>query len=254
MKPFPRISWPFLVSVGLVLVSAACGSQAGSTMGPTGLNTTASISGTVQSGVSAAGVSTARHNAAGVRVTVIGTGASSTTDSSGRFVLTDIQAGKPVSLRFEAPGIDAVLGLGGLVAGQTLTITVSLSHDHATLDDPDDSPSPSPGPSPSPEPSPSPKPPHGHDGEVELKGVVESITPPSLMVAGRVVQTDANTEIKRNGDRIGLADLKLQDKVEVKGTTQADGSVLARKITVDSEGDDDDNGGSGDGDGDGDDQ
>jgi uncharacterized protein DUF5666 len=206
-------------------------------MGPTGLNTTASISGTVQSGVSAAGVSIARHNASGIRVTVIGTGASSTTDSNGRFVLTDIQAGKPVSLRFEAPGIDAVLALGGLVAGQTLTITVTLSHDHATLDDPDDSPSPSPSPSPNPNPMPSPSPsPHDHDGEVEFKGAIESISAPNLMVAGRLVQTDANTKIKRHDNRIGLADLKVQDVVEVEGTTQTDGSVLAQKITVESEG------------------
>jgi hypothetical protein len=237
MKQFPRISWPFVVSVGLVLVSAACGSQTGSTTGPTGLNTTANIKGTVQSGVSAAGVSVARHSAAGVRVTVIGTGASATTDSSGRFVLTDIQAGQPVSLRFEAPGLDAVLALGGLVAGQTLTITVTLSNGHATLDDPDDSPSPSPGPPPSPEPSPTPKPPHGHDSEVEFQGTVEAVNPPNLTVAGRLVQTDANTKIKRHDEPISLTDLKVQDVVEVEGAGQTDGSVLAQKITVENEGD-----------------
>jgi hypothetical protein len=43
------------------------------------------------------------------------------------------------------------------------------------------------------------------------------------------VQTDAHTEFKGHGDRIGLADLKVQDVVEVKGTAQADGSVLASK-------------------------
>jgi hypothetical protein len=69
-----------------------------------------------------------------------------------------------------------------------------------------------------------------------------------MTVAGRLVQTDTNTEFKRNGDRIGLADLKVQDVVEVKGTGQTDGSVLAKKITVESES------GGGDGDNDGDDQ
>ncbi len=251
MQRFVRIPLPLLVAFGLVLVSAACGSQAGSTLGPTAVaTTTASISGTIQTGASAASASMSRHTAAGVKVTVIGTDVSSTTDSSGRFVLSAVPAGKDLSLRFEAPGLDAILSLGGLVPGQTLTISVTLAGGRATITGSDDSPSPSPSPSPTtePSPSPSPKPHHGHEGEVEFKGAIESISPPNMTVAGRLVQTDTNTEFKRNGDRIGLADLKVQDVVEVKGTGQTDGSVLAKKITVESES------GGGDGDNDGDDQ
>ncbi len=66
--------------------------------------------------------------------------------------------------------------------------------------------------------------------EVEFTGAIEMITPPTLKVAGRTVVTDAATEIERDGVRLGLADLHVGDTVEVKGTLQSDGSVLAREI------------------------
>ena len=248
MLRFLRTPLPLLLSLAIVLASAACGSKAMSPSGPSALDTTATISGTVQSGVSAAGVSVAGHDASGIHVSVVGTAVSSTTDSSGRFVLSAVPAGQALTLRFEAPGLDASLSLSGLVPGQTLSITVQLSGGHAVLagsgDSASPSPSPSPAPSPiaSPSPSPSPEPHHGHEDEVEFRGSVEAINPPNLTVAGRLVQTDSSTEFKRQGDRIGLADLKVQDVVEVDGTAQADGSVLATKIEVESkpQGNDDD--------------
>jgi hypothetical protein len=66
--------------------------------------------------------------------------------------------------------------------------------------------------------------------EVEFTGMIEAITPPTLTVAGRVVVTDAATQIERDGMHLALTDLHVGDTVEVKGTLQSDGSVLAREI------------------------
>ena len=52
-----------------------------------------------------------------VRVSVVGTDRSTTTDTQGRFALTGLSAGQ-VTLRFQATGVDARLSLGGLVEGQ----------------------------------------------------------------------------------------------------------------------------------------
>lgn len=68
--------------------------------------------------------------------------------------------------------------------------------------------------------------------EIEFKGVIQSITPPTLMVAGRKVVTNGSTEIRLKDKRGSLTDLKVGQKVEVKGTLQSGGSVLARKIKV----------------------
>jgi len=252
-----RTLLPFVAVVAATLAAAACGSQSGSLLGPSAGQSTATVSGTVDAGGVAAS-SSGRGAAAsdsGIRVSVVGSGLSTMTDPSGRFVISGIPAGT-VTLRFEAPGIDARLELGGLVPGQTLTVAVRISGGRATLagQGPDDSPSPSPTPSPTPSPSPSPG--KGHDGqEIEFTGSVESINPPDLTVAGRVVHTDGGTEISRDGHRIALADLSLNERVEVEGTSQADGSVLAREVQVkdkNDQGDDDDHGG-GDDDGDDDD-
>jgi len=68
--------------------------------------------------------------------------------------------------------------------------------------------------------------------EVEFTGAIGAINPPMLTVGGRTVVTDAATEIERDGMRLGLADLHVGDTVEVKGTVQSDGSVLAREIRL----------------------
>ncbi len=68
--------------------------------------------------------------------------------------------------------------------------------------------------------------------EVEFSGAIGMIAAPNLTVAGRTVVTDAETEIERDDAKIGVADLHVGDVVEVEGTLQADGSVLAREIQV----------------------
>ena len=74
-------------------------------------------------------------------------------------------------------------------------------------------------------------------GETEVAGTVLSIDPAAMTFtidtgdANVTVATDAATEWHGH-DLGGLADLHLGDSVEVEGTTQTDGSVLARSVAV----------------------
>ncbi len=94
--------------------------------------------------------------------------------------------------------------------------------------------------------------------KVKFNGTIQSITlPSSLMVSGTKVVVNGSTEIKKSdgggGDDDGddddddkddddkgsnqgsgsLSSLQVGQRVEVEGTTQSDGSVLAKKIKVD---------------------
>ena len=234
-----------VLAVVLGTWTAACGSRSDSLTEP-GLPPTpgATVQGTVNASVGVSSFSDSSSPAAVTRVTVVGTSLATATDASGRFVLAGVPSGRAL-LRFEGPGIDARLELSGLVDGQVLTIAVQVSGGTARVVS---GPAPSPSPSPRSSPRPSPSPTPGPGGEVEFRGSVESITPPSLVVAGRTVRTDAATRIKRDDRTIALTDLKVGELVEVEGTRQADGNVLARKIKVeDDEGDNgDDHGDDGD--------
>jgi len=120
----------------------------------------ATIEGTVNAAPSALGKSehmvSAAHPVASISVSVVGMSISTTTDSSGHFVLAGLPEGT-VTLRFQGPGIDATLEISGLAAGQTLTISVQASGNEASLvTSPVAAPSPSPSPSASPSASPSP--------------------------------------------------------------------------------------------------
>jgi hypothetical protein len=72
----------------------------------------------------------------------------------------------------------------------------------------------------------------GVQGEVEFTGRVDSVTPPTLRVAGRLVTTDSGTRIERGGDPIALSSIKAGDLVEVEGAPQSDGSVRAKKVKL----------------------
>ena len=212
--------------LGFVIGAAACSSSATSPASPSAPSAGATIQGVVQTGATASSAElSALSTAAGIRVTVVGTSLSTTTDGSGRFVLAGV-AGGSATLRFQGQGIDGSIELSGLVEGQTLTITVRVSGSRPELVSPASpaSPSPSPG------------------KKVEFDGTVESVTPPSLQVSGRTVVTNADTKIKRSGQAIALADIKPGDKVEVEGVSQPDGSVLASKIKLEDDENDDDQG------------
>jgi hypothetical protein len=78
---------------------------------------------------------------------------------------------------------------------------------------------------------------------VDFSGHINSISAPTLMVSGHKVVTNASTRIRKGDKTLGFADLKVGDKVEVEGTSQPDGSVLASKIKVEGSGDGEQNDG-----------
>lgn len=76
----------------------------------------------------------------------------------------------------------------------------------------------------------------GHEAEADLHGTIDSISAPDFFVGGHTIVTDSATLIERGGQYIALSDLAVGDTVEVEGVTQADSSVLARRIEVGGEG------------------
>jgi hypothetical protein len=71
-----------------------------------------------------------------------------------------------------------------------------------------------------------------HDG-AELEGVIDSIAAPRLVVSGHAVVTDSTTVIRAGEETvISFGDLRVGEPVEVAGTAQTDGSLLARLVEV----------------------
>jgi uncharacterized protein (TIGR03437 family) len=78
------------------------------------------------------------------------------------------------------------------------------------------------------------------DDDFEFRGVIEALPSTSgfigdWTVSGRTVRVSASTEIKRKDGQIAVG-----AKAEVEGCLQTDGSVVAKKIEVESDDDDDD--------------
>ncbi len=208
-----------LLATGVTLATVACGGGSSSVTGPqapgaAGPQAGATIAGTVQSG-SAAAAEVGASSVKGLRVSVTGTSLQTTTDGAGRFTLERVPAGR-AELHIEGSGVDARLTLEGLQSGQTLTVTIRVSGSSASIADED-------------------------EDEVELEGKVDSVGASSLVVAGKTVHVDASTRLlDEKGMPIPLSGFKPGDIVEVEGTAQPDGSVLATKVKIEGEHDEDD--------------
>ena len=235
-----RMGVPSAVVVA-ALAAAACGG--GSPSSPDvadarGAIIRGSVQGSSTSGSGGGGLSASSASPT-LKVSVVGTNLSTATDGSGEFVLTGVPTGH-VELRFEGPGLDARLEIGGLSDGQEIQITVRVNGSGVVLV----SGGGSSGPDPSPGPSPSPSPDDGddEDDEVEFTGLLEDIdvSTLTLTVAGRTVQTDGNTRIRQHGDPVPFSTLQVGQTLEVEGFPQTDGSVLARKVTIEDDDNDDD--------------
>jgi hypothetical protein len=67
--------------------------------------------------------------------------------------------------------------------------------------------------------------------EVKFVGAISGVSP--LVVAGRTVVIDGSTRLlDKQNNTVALSFFKAGDRVEVEGTTRADGAVLARKIRL----------------------
>ena len=111
----------------------------------------------------------------------------------------------------------------------------SVSQDAAVLTPapPAPSPSPSPAPTPSPTPVPTPSPaPAPAPTPVSISGILSLLSgtcPNIRFTAGaRLIVADKNTDYSHGGCK----DVSIGDTVQVNGTTQSDGSVLATHIEI----------------------
>jgi len=202
---------------GLAAIAAGCGSGAGSPAGPSsggGAVTPpgATLRGTVEGGPAGSSATDGFHaltGLSGVRVSVVSTTLTTSTDASGQFELGGVPSGR-VQLRFEASGIDARLELEGVSEGQSMNINVHLSSSGAFLAETED-----------------------HRNETALRGRIDAIEGSRLRVLGRLVQTDGLTEVLgRSNTKIAFSALRVGDTVEIEGTNQSDGSLYARKVKL----------------------
>jgi Domain of unknown function (DUF5666) len=146
-------------------------------------------------------------------VTIVGTNISTTVDGNGRFTLTGVPPGD-VRLRFSGSGTDATITLTGVSATDRIIIVVSLNGNTARVesedrDDDDDD-----------------------EAEVEAEGRVSNLSGscPALTFAvqGKTVKTNSATKFQ-HGSCTSIAN---GTRVEVEGTRQADGTILATKVEI----------------------
>ena len=69
-------------------------------------------------------------------------------------------------------------------------------------------------------------------GAVKVKGTIDSVMMPILIVSGTVVVATSQTIITQDGVPIAFVFLHVGMTVKVTGTLQADGSLLALEIKV----------------------
>ncbi len=65
-----------------------------------------------------------------------------------------------------------------------------------------------------------------------MSGSAPSLT---LTVAGRTVKTTGATVVRRSGNEVGFSALRTGQAIEVKGTSAADGSITATRLTIESD-------------------
>jgi hypothetical protein len=194
------------------LVAVSCSDRESPTSpGSSSPMSKAAISGTLlaASDGRAGGASGAGQPLPGVTVRVSSTGQTAETDAAGSFTLTGVSPGA-VGLDFRGAGIQASTTVNAS-PGVITKVTVTVNRSRGTV-------------------SLTPR----SDG---IEGIVDSIILPSSFVLknprGMVtVQTDGSTVFRMGGNLVAFGDLKAGQKVEVEGSPQPDGSLLARKVNI----------------------
>ena len=146
----------------------------------------------------------------GATVTVVGTSLSAPIGSDGSFSISGVPSGE-VTLQFSASGTDARVTVSAVVETEHIELTVSVSGSSAVVVTIQRVAS---------------------DNRAELEGNVTALAgvcpAVTFTVSGTTVVSNAATEF---GVR-GCGSLGVGAKVEVKGTRQTNGSVLALKVNV----------------------
>ena len=196
----------------LVVMTAAC--NGGSPTDPSGSGSGATISGQFvspgQGGTRSVQSVAATPSVQGLTVSVAGTDVSAPVNGNA-FSLSGVPTG-PLSLRFRGNGMDSELGLAPVDGTENIDLNVSLNGSAVALESERRS----------------------FGREVQLEGLVESLTAPgSFMVGGQLVTTTADTRFFFHGDPAEFADLAVGFRVHVKGQTIT-GSLAAVTVMIQS--------------------
>jgi hypothetical protein len=195
------------ILTALLLMAAASAGCAGSSPASPSLAGGATIAGSiVASGAGGGG------NGSGVVVSIAGTPLSATADGSGRFSLSGVPRGD-AGLQFTAPGVNASVGVGSVESDETISVVVSLTGSTAVLESQR----------------------RQTGSQEQLEGRVESLppttAPKALVVAGRTVATNDETQFLRDGAAATFADLVIGVRVHVTGRSSG-GSLLASLVEI----------------------
>ena len=220
----------WILAVVALAATAACGGGTGASLTPTSptsasssppIDSGAVITGRVSSTASApVGVAaTDRWSTmatTGITVTVVGTSVTTSADAAGQFTLTGVPPGN-VQLKFSGPGVDATLTISGVTATDRIEINVTLSGNNARLDSDQRSTS---------------------NNGVDVQGLITGVNPAArtLEVAGQTVNVPATAVIRHGSTSMTLADLRVNDRVQVKGT-RVGGVVVAAEVKVETQSD-----------------
>ena len=198
-----------------LLLLPACSDKSSMT-GPSG---TGSVSGTVVLGsASAAGLTKEAMpiGLAGVRVKAAGMSQSTMTDGSGQFTFTGVPAGNP-ELDFDRSDIHA-RGNHAVTAGAMMHVTVAIVGSRAEIAE-------------------------GDDQGNEIEGLVSAVdtaggtlTVLDQRLGAVVVHVDSSTIIRTEDDTpITLAQIQIGNHVHVKALKQANGTLLATEVFLQSD-------------------
>ena len=197
----------------LLVVLAACHGR--SPAQPSGAtNSGATITGSFVGLTSTASVASSRPVASQshrpTTVSVVGTNRSATVDSRNRFSLSGLLPG-PVTLHFSGSNLETDLALSPIESAETIDLTLSLDESSVVLESQRRS----------------------MGREQQLEGKVDSfpVSPAgSFVVATQIVTTTDATRFYLNDALVGFADLKVGDRVHVKG--QLEDLVLAALVVM----------------------
>jgi hypothetical protein len=154
-----------------------------------------------------------------ITVTIVGTNTATTVGSGGDFTLTGVPPGT-VQLQFTGRGMSGTLSISGIGPTDRIELSVALTSSGARVESENR---------------------HRDDtSRVEVNGRVRAVGAGTLTVGTTVVTVPTGVPIRHGSQALALADIKVGDHVEVKGTRTTAG-VTASEVKVESESNDDDN-------------
>ncbi len=212
-------TWSGRVVVLLTILASACGSQLSSPLSPTSLapavapaTSGATLVGNVRLAATAPAVGSASDP---LKVQVVGTQLEAVVNAAGQFTLGNVPPGQ-VTLRFTGGGVDALVTISQVGAGETITITVVVLGSSAVVESEVRQGS-------------------AGSSEEQIEGRIEALPPAvaagTLVVAGRTITTDTSTIIRQGDATRSFADLAVGQRVHVKGQT-SQAAFLARVIEI----------------------